>query len=61
MAKNNDRSRRVAERCGFDFEGTLRCDSRSPDGTLRDTCVYAIVRPDSTHMEQKKIATDENG
>ena len=42
--ESNQRSRRVAERCGFTCEGTLRCDSRSPDGLVRDTCVYAIVR-----------------
>lgn len=34
-------SRRVAERCGFTLEGVLRRERRSPDGSLRDTCVYA--------------------
>lgn len=37
----NHASRRVAERCGFTLEGTLRHESRASDGTLRDTCVYA--------------------
>ena len=40
----NERSWRVAERCGFTFEGTLRCDSRTPDGAVRDTRVYSKVR-----------------
>ena len=37
----NHASRRVADRCGFTLEGTLRHESRAPDGTLRNTCVYA--------------------
>ena len=40
----NDRSWRVAERLGFALEGTLRRDSRTPDGAIRDTRVYAKVR-----------------
>lgn len=41
----NARSGRVAERCGFRLEGVLRHDSRHVDGTLRDTRVYARLRP----------------
>ena len=37
----NHASRRIADRCGFTLEGTLRHESRAPDGTLRNTCVYA--------------------
>jgi RimJ/RimL family protein N-acetyltransferase len=40
----NERSWRVAERCGFTLEGVLRRDSRAPDGSVRDTRVYARVR-----------------
>lgn len=36
-------SRRVAERCGFELEGILRSERRAPDGSLRDTCVYALL------------------
>ncbi|MDB5857744.1 MAG: family N-acetyltransferase [Ramlibacter sp.] len=39
--EDNLASRRVADRCGFQLEGTLRSDRRAPDGTLRNTCVYA--------------------
>lgn len=37
----NTGSRRVAERCGFQLEGTLRHMSRAADGALRDHCIYA--------------------
>ena len=37
----NIASRRVAERCGFALEGILRNILRSPDGSLRNSCIYA--------------------
>jgi RimJ/RimL family protein N-acetyltransferase len=40
----NERSWRVAERCGYMLEGTMRKDLRYPDGRLRNTRVYAKVR-----------------
>lgn len=43
MDGNNERSRRVAERAGFTFEGVLRSDSLTPQGDVRDTRVYARV------------------
>ncbi|WP_428938873.1 GNAT family N-acetyltransferase [Fontivita pretiosa] len=43
MDDRNQRSWRVAERCGFGLEGIHRCDQRRPDGVLRDTRVYAKV------------------
>ena len=42
---DNAASRRVAQRCGFVLEGTLRNERRAPDGTLRHTCVYARTAP----------------
>ena len=42
--ERNERSWRVAERCGFELEGVLRCDGRATDGSLADTRVYAKVR-----------------
>ncbi len=48
MDISNDRSRRVAERCGFELEGILRNEARTVYGELRDTRVYSKVRTDDT-------------
>ena len=42
----NRPSRRGIERLGAKLDGVLRSHQRTPDGTLRDTCVYSI-----THAE----------
>ena len=39
----NERSRRVAERLGYRFEGQLRNASRTPQGTLRDSLVFSMI------------------
>lgn len=39
----NSQSRRGIERLGAKLDGVLRNHLRSPNGTLRDTCVYSIV------------------
>jgi RimJ/RimL family protein N-acetyltransferase len=39
----NLRSRRLCERVGYQLEGVLRHERRGPDGSLRNTCVYARV------------------
>ena len=39
----NQASRRAIERLGAKLDGVLRNHVRSPDGTLRDTCVYSIL------------------
>ena len=41
--ERNERSRRLAERAGFEFERTLRRDRLDLEGKLRNTRVYAIV------------------
>ncbi len=43
MDDKNLRSRAVAERCGFEFEGVLRSDALSPSGEARDTRVYSRI------------------
>jgi RimJ/RimL family protein N-acetyltransferase len=40
----NVASARVLERTGYGLEGTFRHDRAEPDGTLRDTRVYAVIR-----------------
>lgn len=42
---SNVASRRVAERCGFALEATLRHMARGPDGSLRSHCIYARFPP----------------
>ena len=39
--EQNTGSRRVAERCGFRLEGVLRNVMQSPNGKLRNSCIYA--------------------
>ncbi len=42
---NNERSRRVAERCGYRLEGELRHDSLAVDGEeLRNTLIFGLIR-----------------
>ena len=40
----NVRSRRIPDRLGFKLEGTLRNDSLSSSGELRDTLVFAKIK-----------------
>jgi RimJ/RimL family protein N-acetyltransferase len=46
----NARSRRIPEAIGFVLEGRLRNDMRPPDGKLRDTLVFALIRSDPAAM-----------
>lgn len=39
----NQQSRRAIERLGAKLDGILRSHQRTPNGALRDTCVYSIV------------------
>lgn len=43
---HNFRSWRVAERCGFELEGTLRNESIDDDGVMRDLRIYARLGSD---------------
>lgn len=40
----NLRSKRVIEKCGFTFEGTLRCGSVVYDGKINDDVCYSMTR-----------------
>lgn len=39
----NTRSRAVAQRCGFEFEGILRNEGLGVDGHVRDTAIYSRI------------------
>ena len=40
----NTRSKRVIDKCGFQYEGTLRHCSRIFDGSVYDLCCYSMTR-----------------
>jgi RimJ/RimL family protein N-acetyltransferase len=40
---HNRQSRAAIERLGAKLDGVLRQDMRTPDGSLRDTCVYSVI------------------
>ena len=44
--ERNAKSRRVAERLGFEIEGRLRRDSLAPDGSARNTLIYSLIALD---------------
>lgn len=50
----NDRSRRVIEKCGFVYEGTLRQTFLRYDGAVFDEAVYSITK-DEWRTKQSKI------
>ncbi|MCV5942231.1 GNAT family N-acetyltransferase, partial [Escherichia coli] len=42
----NQKSRAVAERCGYEFEGELRNERLTTSGELSNTVSYAKIRRD---------------
>jgi RimJ/RimL family protein N-acetyltransferase len=46
----NARSKAVAERLGFTFEGCNRRDEIGTDGTVRDSLTYALIPDDFAHV-----------
>ena len=40
---NNEGSRRVIEKCGFTYEGTLRRSLKGYDGSYRNACFYSMT------------------
>lgn len=52
----NDRSRRVIEKCGFKREGTIRAGYKRFDGVLMDEVCYSMTKEEYEemfHVEQK--------
>ncbi|GEA60964.1 hypothetical protein VCO01S_21570 [Vibrio comitans NBRC 102076] len=44
VAQSNIKSRKVAERCGYELEANLRNERRLPSGKLDNTLVYVKTR-----------------
>lgn len=42
----NDRSRRVIEKCGFHYEGTIHHATRRSDGKIMDDMCYSLLKED---------------
>ena len=41
--EQNLASRKVCERIGMQLEGIMRCERTTPDGELRNTCIYSSI------------------
>lgn len=50
-------SRAVAERCGFTLEGIMHNVMRAPDGSLRNSCVYARLPSAAQAIAQAAAVT----
>jgi RimJ/RimL family protein N-acetyltransferase len=50
----NERSYRVAERCGMRREGHLRENKRNPDGSLSGTLLYGMTRDEFLALGENK-------
>jgi putative acetyltransferase len=48
----NLRSKRVIEKCGFRYEGTIRRTYKIYDGTLRDSLIFSMLREE--YEERKR-------
>ena len=48
----NDRSRRVIEKCGFVYEGTLRQTFQRYDGEVFDEAIYSITKDEWLALRQ---------
>lgn len=52
---DNTRSKRVIEKCGFRYEGTLRMATSLADGTIQDELVYSMTREEYGHLKSKGL------
>ena len=61
MSTTNLRSRKVPERLGFKLEGILRNEARELDGTLRDTCVFSMLKGEQDDLETPAVFPTASG
>jgi RimJ/RimL family protein N-acetyltransferase len=57
----NLRSQAAIERLGATREGILRHHRRRPDGSLRDTVQYSMIRPEWDDTRERLVAALERG
>ncbi|GAA5481112.1 GNAT family N-acetyltransferase [Haloferula sargassicola] len=57
----NTASWRLAERAGFELEGTIRNDRRNLHGNLRNTRVYSIIQKGEQGSPQSATRSDSEG
>lgn len=48
----NERSRGAIEKIGGTYEGTLRQNTKMPDGSWRDTAYYSVLKDEWPHVKQ---------
>ena len=53
----NVRSRRVIEKCGFEYEGTIKQGSQRYDGQVFDAVCYSILKEDWFKQKSQKGIT----
>lgn len=56
----NHRSKRVIEKCGFKYEGTLRGVELTPDGIMQDAACYSITK-EEYFSQGLDALTERNG
>lgn len=47
----NERSRRVIEKCGFHYDGTLRYAAPQLDGSVSDLCCYSMTADEYKNLQ----------
>jgi len=52
-SEDNLRSRRVIEKCGFEYEGTLRYAYKIYDGTIEEIRCYSMMRQEYIDMKKR--------
>ena len=52
-SEDNLRSRRVIEKCGFEYEGTLRYAYKIYDGTIEEIRCYSMMKQEYIDMKKR--------